>query len=162
MRLLLLALIAIVAVVLVVGLTGPRTAGRPAPALPSRALAGQPASLSSLRGRPALVSFFASWCGPCAAEAPVLDQANRTLGGQARVIAVDWSDNAQSAKAFVKRFGWSFTVLADPDGRAGYAFGIQGLPSTFVIDPRGRIVKRLIGPQKLVSLLRAVRRAARE
>lgn len=108
------------------------------------------------------MSFFASWCGPCVAEAPTLARAERALRGQAHVVAVDWSDSTRYARAFIRRFDWNFTVLEDPNGRAGYAYGIQGLPSAFVLDPRGRIVMRLIGPQKLLTLLRAVRRAAQE
>ena len=157
-----LGLLAIVAVVLAVGLTGSRTSGRRAPALPGHTLSGAPASLPTLRGEPVLVSFFASWCGPCVAEAPTLARADRALQGQAHVVAVDWSDSTRYARAFIRRFGWKFTVLDDPNGRAGYAYRIQGLPSTFVLDPQGRIVVRLIGPQKLVTLLRAVRRAGRE
>lgn len=162
MRLLFLGLLAVVAVAVVLGLTGSRPRGRAAPPLPAQALNGQPKTLSALRGQPVLVSFFASWCGPCAAEAPTIARVDLALHGQAHVIAVDWSDNGRYARAFIRRFGWSFPVLADPDGRAGYAYGIQGLPSTFVIDPQGRIVRRLIGPQDLVNLLRAVREAARE
>ncbi len=159
---LLLVLVAVVGVVLAIGLSGPRRTGKRAPPLPARALVGQPTTLSALSGKPVLVSFFASWCGPCAAEAPTIARAERAVQGQAHVIAVDWTDNSQYARAFVRRFDWSFTVLVDPNGRAGYAYGIQGLPSTFVIDPQGRIVSRLMGPQKLVNLLRAIRRAARE
>jgi cytochrome c biogenesis protein CcmG, thiol:disulfide interchange protein DsbE len=161
-KLLALGLVAIVAVALALSLSGSKATTRPAPPLPRAALTGSPVSLASLHGKPVVVHFFASWCGPCVAEAARFARAAAALHGAAYVVAVDWSDSASYARAFVRKYGWSFPVLLDPNGNAGYAYGIQGLPVTFVIDPRGRIVRRLIGPQKLVSLLQAVRRAARE
>jgi cytochrome c biogenesis protein CcmG/thiol:disulfide interchange protein DsbE len=157
-----LTLAALVAVALVLTLGAGRRAGRVAPPLPGSVLAGKPTSLAALRGQPVLVDFFASWCGPCAADAGTIGRAGRALQGHAHLVAIDWSDNRRDALAFIGRYGWSFPVLADPNGKAGYAYGIQGLPSAFVLDAQGRIVRRLIGPQTLINLLRAVRQAARE
>lgn len=161
MRFLALALAVILGAALVANLTGSGSSGRPAPPLPRVLLAGRPTSLAALRGKPALVHFFASWCGPCAGEAPIIATAERTLRGRAQIVAIDWSDNRQYARAFIHRYRWSFSVLSDPTGTAGYAYGIQGLPSLFVLDAQGHIVKRLIGPQTVAGLVRAVRQAAR-
>jgi thiol-disulfide isomerase/thioredoxin len=156
-RRLVIAGILIAAVALAVALTGAAQREHPAPALPRRALIGAAPSLASLRGRPAVVDFFASWCGPCTSEAPALEQFARAVQGRAAVVAVAWSDSRQGALRFVRRFHWTFPVLNDPNGAAGYAYGIQGLPTSFVLDARGRIVTRLIGPQTRASLLRALR-----
>ena len=78
------------------------------------------------------------------------------MRGRAAVLAVDWSDSPSYALGFVHRFHWAFTVLADPHGSAGYAYGIQGLPSGFVLDSDGRIVRRLIGPQSADKLVAAI------
>jgi thiol-disulfide isomerase/thioredoxin len=118
-------------------------------------LAGPQTSLVTLRGEPVLIEFFASWCGPCVDEAGTVRRAERALRGHARLIAVDWSDNRDSALAFLARFHWSFPVLFDPVGTAGYAYGIQGLPTAFVLDAQGRLVRRLVGPQTLASLRQA-------
>ena len=148
------AVVALVALALT--LPGANTTGRAAPALPGHALRGQPITLASLRGHPALVSFFASWCGPCAREAPDMQRAYAALAGRAGLVAVDWSDDRSSALAFVRRYRWTFPVLEDSKGLVGNDYGIAGLPTTFVLDASGHIVKRLTGPQTAAALLAAV------
>jgi hypothetical protein len=85
-----------------------------------------------------------------------LERAARALGARASVVGVDWSDNGGYARKFVRRYRWSFSVLEDPDGKSGYAYGIQGLPSAFVLNAHGAIVRRLLGPQTVAGLVRAV------
>lgn len=151
--------LAILAAALIVASSGSSPRAHAAPALPRETLIGGGTDIASLRGHPAVVTFFASWCGPCSVEAPGLERVAKSLHGRARVVAVSWSDSRQGALRFVRRFHWSFSVLRDANGRSGYAYGIQGLPTSFVLDSRGRIVTRLIGPQTPSSLLRALHAA---
>jgi thiol-disulfide isomerase/thioredoxin len=144
---------------LLVMISSSRRVTRAAPPLPVQALQGKPTTLAALHGKPALIDFFASWCGPCASEARALAQAERAVRGRATVLAVDWSDSPHYALGFVHRFHWTFTVLADPHGSSGYAYGIQGLPSGFVLDSNGRIVRRLIGPEPTAKLVAAIEAA---
>jgi cytochrome c biogenesis protein CcmG, thiol:disulfide interchange protein DsbE len=151
----------LVAVLLVVGLSGKgASAGRAAPTLPRELLAGSPVTLASLRsaaaGRPALVVFWASWCGPCQQEAASVERFARSPAGHGRVVGVDWSDEAQSARRFITRNRWSFTNLRDGEGSVGLAYGLRGLPTTFVIGADGRIERTLIGPQTEQTLSRAL------
>jgi cytochrome c biogenesis protein CcmG/thiol:disulfide interchange protein DsbE len=151
----------VLAVVLVVGLSGKgASAGRTAPALPKELLAGSPVTLASLRtaaaGRPALVVFWASWCGPCQHEAPAVERFARGATGRGRVVGVDWSDEAQSARRFIVKNHWSFSNLRDGEGSVGLAYGLRGLPTTFVIGADGSIEKTLIGPQTEQTLSRAL------
>lgn len=151
--------VAIVGTALIVGLSGGPAHGRAAPPLPRSVLSGSRVAVSGLRGQPALIDFFASWCGPCTLEAPRLRRVAQLLSGRARVVAVDWSDSRRYGLAFVRRFGWRFAVLSDPNGAAGYAYGVQGLPTAVVLDARGRVVRRLVGPQTVAEFVRAVETA---
>jgi cytochrome c biogenesis protein CcmG, thiol:disulfide interchange protein DsbE len=127
--------------------------GRAAPALPAKALSGDRVTLASLKGRPAIVHFWASWCGPCLKEAPELAALPAALGGRASVVGVDWSDNPSHAVAFVRKHGWRFPILQDHDGTVGNRYRLAGLPTTFLLDRNGRIVKQLTGPQTRAGLL---------
>lgn len=134
--------------------------GHRAPALPRERLAGPAVTLSqelaSAGGKPTLITFWASWCEPCAREARALQSFSQTPEGRGRLIAVDWSDGLSGAKAFVRRYGWTFTVLRDSEGAVGNDYGITGLPTTFVLDSSGRIRDVLRGPQTQATLTRAL------
>lgn len=140
---------------------GTQQTGRAAPPLPTKVLSGTGTSLAQLHGKPALIDFFASWCDPCAEEAPTLRKLSRTLGDRATVVAVDWDDASGPARAFVRKHGWSFPVLADTTGTVGERYGVTtGLPTSFVLSPSGRIVATFRGPQSEETLRRALLEAA--
>ncbi len=160
------AALAVIAVVAVFGLAGHSGGSdRSAPGLPSEALSGTPATLTSLlsssAGRPVLVVFWASWCGPCSREAPALERFARSSRGRERIVGVDWSDARSGARSFIARYGWTFPNVRDGQGTVGNSYGLTGLPTTFVVDRRHRIVAQLIGPQTEDSLDRALARAER-
>ena len=139
---------------------GSRETGRAAPPLPTKALRPPAVDLAALRGKPALIDFFASWCEPCGDEAPTLRKLSASLAGRATVVAVDWDDAGGAARAFVRKHGWDFPVLADTSGTTGEKYGLAGLPTSFVIDSRGRIVATFRGPQSEAMLRRALLAAA--
>jgi cytochrome c biogenesis protein CcmG/thiol:disulfide interchange protein DsbE len=155
-----LAVAAAIAVLAVFGLASSSTSGRLAPALPSERLAGTPVTLSSLLagagGRPALVVFWASWCDPCAKEAPALERFSQSAVGQGRIVGVDWSDAKSGARGFIKRYGFTFPNVRDAEGTVGNSYRLTALPTTFVIDTHGRISKVLRGPQSEHSLQTAL------
>jgi peroxiredoxin len=143
-------------VVLALVLPGSRSEGRVAPQLPTRVLSGSDVTLASLRGKPTIVNFFASWCASCIREAHEVQSAYQRLGAHGHLVSVAWDDRRAATLAFVKRYGWTMPVLEDASGTTGNAYGIVGLPATFVLDANGRIVRRLNGPQTLAGLLAAV------
>jgi thiol-disulfide isomerase/thioredoxin len=153
-----LAAAAVVAVLAVFGLANSKSTdrGRPAPALPRESLLGPPTTLASLLSadghRAALIVFWASWCGPCAKEAPALERFADSAAGHGRIVGVDWSDAASGARSFIGRYHWSFPNVRDGEGTVGNAYRLTDLPTTFVIDPQRRIRAVLRGPQTAGSL----------
>jgi thiol-disulfide isomerase/thioredoxin len=157
--------VAAVAALAVFGLASHSSGDRIAPALPRERLAGQPTTLAGLLagagGRPALVVFWASWCGPCAHEAPAIERFSQSPVGRGRIVGVNWSDALSGARAFIRRYAWSFPNVRDREGTVGNAYRLPGLPTTFVVDAHGRIRATLSGPQSERSLQAALARAGR-
>jgi thiol-disulfide isomerase/thioredoxin len=160
----LLALAAAIVVAAVFGLASHPQAGRLAPALPRESLVGAPLTLSSYLasagGRPVLVVFWASWCGPCAQEAPADERFSKSPAGIGRILGVDWSDARAGAVQFIHRYKWTFPNLRDAEGAVGNAYRITVLPSTVVLDRNGHIDTVLRGPQSERSLRAALAAAS--
>lgn len=121
------------------------TVGQAAPndALPT--LDGAPPAPihTALKGA-TLVNFFASWCVPCAEEAPTL-AALRAEG--VRIVGVAWKDDPIKTRAFLSRWGNPYqTVFVDQSGRTGIDFGVTGVPETYLVDARGKIVGKQAQP----------------
>ena len=132
---------------------------KPAPALPTEVMVPPRVTLTSLRGKPAVINFWASWCGPCQEEAASLEQFAHSLHGRVALVGVDWNDGLDSARRFLAAHRWTFPVLRDGSGTTGSAYGIPGLPTTAVLNAQGRIVKTLIGPQTQTTLDSALKSA---
>jgi thiol-disulfide isomerase/thioredoxin len=153
---------AALAALIVFGLSssGSGPVGRVAPQLPREHLAGPAVTLhdalANAHGRATLITFWASWCGPCTREAGALERFSRSAAGKGRLIGVDWSDGLSGARAFVLEHGWTFPVLRDAEGTVGNDYRLSGLPTTFVLDADGRIRSELRGPQTQATLARAM------
>lgn len=152
--------VALVALILVGVLAhGRGTLRRAAPALPTQVIQGPPVNLASLRGHPTLVVFWASWCGPCNAEAPAIERFARSPAGRGHIIGIADDDGRAAARRFIAHYRWTFPVLDDPQGATAAAYRLLGLPTTIVLNPAGQIVGALIGPQTPHTLAAAIARA---
>lgn len=111
---------------------------------------GDPVRLSDFRGRVVLVNFWATWCAPCVEEMPTLDALTASLGREGlKVLAVSQDVGGREAvEPFLReRLELeNLEVFLDPKGELSRAMGVRGLPTTFLIDARGRIVGALEGP----------------
>ncbi|HEX8645902.1 MAG TPA: TlpA disulfide reductase family protein [Thermoleophilaceae bacterium] len=130
-----------------------------APPLPAAVLVPPKATIESLRGKPAVVNFWASWCEPCREEAAHLQRFHESHRGRVGVVGVSYTDELKGARRFIRQYGWTFPNLSDPEGLAGSRYSLAGLPVTVILDSEGRIAARLRGPQTEATLDRAVREA---
>lgn len=146
----------VIGIVVLSGTSNRSGTGRPAPQLPTRVLVPPKVTLASLRGKPAAINFWASWCSPCQTEAPELERVAHALHGRASLVGVDWTDGTGAARSFVHEHQLTYPILIDADGVVGQDYGLNGLPTTFILDAQGRIVDVLRGPQSGASLLRAL------
>lgn len=107
---------------------------------------GERIHLAALRGRPVVLNFWASWCQPCQAEAPVLSAAAKTYTAQGVVfLGIAFQTPAKDGQAFIKQHGISYPCGPDPAGDIVTNYGITGLPQTLLIDRSGVVVKRFPG-----------------
>jgi cytochrome c biogenesis protein CcmG, thiol:disulfide interchange protein DsbE len=147
-------------IALEIATSGSEERTRPAPELPSQVLQGPRVTLAALHGTPALINFWASWCDPCREEAPELERFSRSLHGRAELVGVDWNDRTDNALAFIHEFGLTYPILRDGSQEVGTDYGLNGLPTTFILDAQGRIVQTLQGPQTTATLQAALEEAS--
>lgn len=148
--LLALALLLLLALGLLPGRCGreaPFREGDPAPEMRFVDLEGREVALSSLRGRVVVMNFWATWCPPCLLELPSLDRLHRALGREGLVVlAVSVDERGTDVAGFVKERGLALSVLRDAGGaEARRALGVDGYPTTFVIDAAFRLQARYLG-----------------
>jgi cytochrome c biogenesis protein CcmG/thiol:disulfide interchange protein DsbE len=93
-------------------------------------------------GKPVVVNFWASWCGPCADEAPVLQDAARRYGDRVTFVGVDVQDVDSDAQTFLSKYGITYQNGSGNAGPISVQYGMRGVPETYFIAPDGRLVRK--------------------
>jgi cytochrome c biogenesis protein CcmG/thiol:disulfide interchange protein DsbE len=127
--------------------------GKPAPALALTAIDGLVDGQRAVpqltgemlgRGEVTVVNFWASWCGPCVEEHPLLVELAQK--SNVRLVGINYKDAASNARRFLGRYGNPFSAVgADTTGRTAIEWGVYGMPETFIIDAQGRIAFKQVG-----------------
>ena len=127
--------------------------GRTAPDFTLAQLDGPELTLSKLRGQVVVVNFWASWCTECRTEQSALDQTwQQFRDSGVVVVGVNFEDTTSDARDYVHTAGLTYPIVEDADSRTALAYGLRGIPETYIVDKSGRIVDRVIGPVDAAGL----------
>ncbi len=121
------------------------SAPQPAPDFTVYDAEGNEVTLSALMdGKPTVLNFWASWCGPCRSEMPHIQEAYERLGGEVSFVMINMTDGQretqESAEEYMAESGWTFPIYFDLDYDAAMTYGAYSLPQTYFIDAEGRLI----------------------
>jgi thiol-disulfide isomerase/thioredoxin len=125
--------------------------GEEAPNFKLKTIDGKTVQLSDFRGQGVLLNFWASWCGPCKAEMPFIEEAKKENIKGVKIIAVNIRETPLVVRQYFNRHHLDFTTLLDRKGEVTETFNIDKIPSSYLIDKNGVVVKKVIGPMTSLS-----------
>nr|WP_298549250.1 TlpA disulfide reductase family protein [uncultured Lachnoclostridium sp.] len=117
----------------------PLKAGNKAPDFTAELIDGSSLALSDLKGKPVIINFWATWCGPCVREMPAFERLKEDFGDEIGIIAVNCGDDADTVKDFVDENGYTFPVALDENYEVAMLYPSNSIPYTVVLDANGKI-----------------------
>jgi thiol-disulfide isomerase/thioredoxin len=115
--------------------------GEPAPAFVLPTAAGETIALDRLKGQVVYVDFWASWCGPCRRSFPWMNEMHRKYGGKGlTIVAINVDRKRPDADRFLAQFPAEFPVVYDPAGATPTVYAVKGMPSSYLVDPSGKVI----------------------
>lgn len=141
--------------------TGPARALPASGSLEPADLAEFEGMLVGARGRPVVVNVWASWCGPCRVEAPLLQRAATRYEGEVVFLGVDSRDDRKAAREFIRRYGIAYPNVFDGTGSIRSGLGLRGFPTTYIFNRQGTLMASVVGgisEQALAAHVAAARR----
>jgi peroxiredoxin len=123
--------------------------GDPAPDFEARDLNGKLWRLSEIKGKVVLINFWATWCDTCKMEKPFFNRLYQNFKGNDGIVFLTmlFNDDLQKGREYIQKYAYDFPVLEDRQGVAAQ-YGVRAVPETFVIDKRGKIAQKIVGPMK--------------
>lgn len=116
--------------------------------------------LSDLQGKPVVLNFWASWCGPCKSEMPMFQEMYDTYGEEVNFMIVNLTDGSRetvdTAKAYIEEQGYTFPVYFDVDQEAVYTYYVNSIPATYFIDAEGNLAAYGVGAMEKESFLKGL------
>ena len=124
----------------------------PMPVLEGTTRTGEKLDPASYRGKVVVVNFWASWCSPCREEQPALEGLWREYEGRVQFLGVNYRDDDDAAREYLREFDVTYPSVEDRDGSIGHRFGVPYLPATILADRAGQMRYRLLGVQSGATL----------
>jgi thiol-disulfide isomerase/thioredoxin len=128
----------------------------PAPDFTLTTLAGETFDLSEVQGKPVVLNFWATWCGPCQRELPTLQAAAERYGDRVLIVGVDQGEEPATVQRYVDQLGLTFAIPMDADFAVSELYNVRGLPTTYFIDSQGVIRQMWLGEMNSITLAEGV------
>lgn len=117
-----------------------------APGFDLQTLEGGRISLNGAQGRPVVINFWSTWCGPCIAEHMLVKKIQKIYEPKGVLFySILYEDTVENAKKFIERYGKAAPILLDPELRTAIDYGVAGIPETFFIDRNGKVIYKHAG-----------------
>ena len=129
--------------------------GKPAPNFILKTLEGKTVSLQDALGKPVVVNFWSTWCGSCAFEHHLIQEAYRTYS-QVVFFSILYEDSEENARDFLKQYGEGAPILLDPNLKTAIDYGVAGVPETYFVNRAGRVIYKnsgVLSPETIAKIL---------